>query len=517
MKISIRGAGKYGVLSDPTPEQIPLEAWSALQNVRIRNGRAGTVEGYTAFTTPTVAPYYLLPYPQTADFYWFYAGLAKIYQFNGSTHTDVTRQTGGMDVDYTGSAEDRWSGTIFGGIPILNNGVDNPQYFDDNATKFKDLLWDGTDTWATAGVTTKVMAPFGFFLIGLYVTEAGTPNPHKLIWSNPAEPEAIPDSWDYTSATNTAGFVNLAETPGYLVDGLTLRNVFVIYKEDSAYGMQYIAGNDVFSFYRLGDMPGMLAQGCAVQILNTHVVLARNDLYRHDGNSWNSIVSQRVKNALFNDIDPNYYYTCYLAKNDTAKEVWVCYPTLGSTLPDKALVWNYEENTFSFRALPAGTAHIARGVLISSAVTWDTLPYASWEEWTGTWGGRTYSGAENTLVGASDVLYSFGSGNQAAGTALEVYLERTGLRLGEPGNVNTLLRLYPQMSGGGPVDFYVGSQQVAEGAVAWQGPYSFTPGTDRKLDCRVTGEYHAIRLYSMADVSWELSGIDLDFNPSGKR
>jgi len=509
MRAQIKGLGTIGVIQDIAPEDIPLQAWSAVQNIRCQLGQAGTISGYAEYTTPTVTPYFILPYPQTADFYWIYAGLAKIYQFNGSTHSDITRQTAATDVDYTGSATDRWNGYIFGGVPILNNGVDNPQYF--NGTLFADMIWDGSNTWDDVSKLARVIVPYKYYLVALNVYESGTWYPFRVLWSNPADPGSMPDSWDYTSATNSAGFNDILDTPGHLIDAATLRDTLILYKEDAVWAMQWVEDSSVFNFYRVGDMPGILAQGCVIEVANAHIVLSRGDLYSHDGQSWQSIVSQRVRRALFDDLDPDNYASCYLVKHSDRNEVWVCYPTSGNTLPNKRLVWNYELNTFSFCDLPAATAHIARGVLITSAYTWDSLPFATWDDWTGTWGSRVYTGAAHALVAASDKLYSMETGNTADGTAIECILERTGLALGDPGDIILARTIFPRVEGAGPVNVYIGSHEVPGGGVTWEGPYAFTPATDYKIDCSACGPFLAVKFQSNADVSWAVSDIALDF------
>jgi hypothetical protein len=94
--------------------------------------------------------------------------------------------------------------------------------------------------------------------------------------------------------------------------------------------------------------------------------------------------------------------------------------------------------------------------------------------------------------------------------------ERTGLDIGNTSDLHTINAIYPTAEGD-EFNIYVGSQMRANDDVTWEGPYSFDPSTDRKIDCRVTGVLHAIRFESTADVSWAVSSYGVDYKYSGRR
>jgi hypothetical protein len=53
--------------------------------------------------------------------------------------------------------------------------------------------------------------------------------------------------------------------------------------------------------------------------------------------------------------------------------------------------------------------------------------------------------------------------------------------------------------------------------VTWEGPYSFDPSTDYKIDVRSTGRLHSYRITSSNNVAWAVSGIGFEIEPAGKR
>jgi len=47
-------------------------------------------------------------------------------------------------------------------------------------------------------------------------------------------------------------------------------------------------------------------------------------------------------------------------------------------------------------------------------------------------------------------------------------------------------------------------------SVTWTGPYTYTVGTDEKVDVEVIGRLIAVRFEDTANVEWEIQGYDLE-------
>lgn len=510
MLTSIDNLGSVGLTTDLKPHQLPPNAWTGMSNVRCSNGQITPFYGYSDFTTPSVVPYYLLPVAAGANYFWIYAGLDYVYIFNGSTHTDITRAAG----VYTGTATDKWNGCLINGYPILNNGVDDPQMFTPVATTTDLIIITGWNTnWKA-----KVIRTYKSFLIALNLVKSGVSYPHMVKWSAADTNNSIPTDWDENSTTNNAGETALGETSGFIIDGVPLRDGFIIYKEDAAYGMQFIGGQNTFRFYRISGLIGALAQDCAIEYQNGHFVVGNGDVYVHDGQNGRSVIDKKNKKLLFDAIDVDNYKNTFVTLYKAQSEIWICYPESGRTFCNKALIWNYEDNTWTAKDLPLNTTFITPGILTSQALTWGTLPYATWGAWTGSWGARTYSPIADSLVGCTTdtKLYQLEDGNQADGSNILCYAQRTGLDVGGTDDLHTINAIYPHAQGGS-FDVYVGSQMLVNGPVSWEGPYSFDPSTDKKVDCRVTGILHAVKYQSNADVSWSVDSYEVDYVFSGRR
>ena len=117
-----------GVNKDVNPTALPPEVYSHSQNTRFGEGAAKKFSGHDnpfPVANPSVAPYQVLNWATGQNNYWFYAGSAKIYRTDGSTHTEFTRTASDYSVNLT--AVGNWDTSVFNGLPIFNNGVDDPQ------------------------------------------------------------------------------------------------------------------------------------------------------------------------------------------------------------------------------------------------------------------------------------------------------------------------------------------------------------------------------------------------------
>ena len=512
MRVDINQIGQ--LITDQPGWQLEPGDITTAHNVRWGDNQVGTVAGYSTFFTATQAPYFVMPVTDGTNYYWIYMSLTDGFIYNGSSSTEITRTSGG---DYTGTSTDRWNGCIVNGVPVVNNGVDDPQMFTPVQTTSDLALLTGWNTnWKA-----KVMRQYKNFLIALNVTKSSVEYPHMVKWSDVADSGTVPADWDETSTTNLAGENHLSETDGIVVDAVQLRDEMIIYKEDSVFGMQYIGGNFVFRFRRIQGLGGILAQQCAIEFQGGHFVVGgadTRDIYVHDGQSATSVVDKRVRDGFYSDLDQDNYASSFVVPNFVKNEILVCYPSNGATLPNKALVWNYVDDKWSFRDLPSSTTCGNIGIVDVSAYTWDTLPYSTWDLWTDTWGTRQYSPVSDTLVmGSTDLdFYKFEDGNQFDGVDPTVTIERVGLDLGNTTDVHLVKTIYPYVEGGS-VDVRIGHQSSPNDSVTWDGPYTFDPSSDYKIDVRVTGRLHAIRFSSNNNVQWALRGYGLDVEKVGTR
>ncbi len=515
--IELWNIGKQGIIQDVTPHQLPPEAITAGNNIRFAENGPIRFPGHAdAFGTLTVDPEFIMNVPTVSANYWLYFSLTKAYVYDGVNNTNITRQTAAVDVNYTPIKGYEWQGTILGGIPIINNGADLPQYWTslNPASKLANLTNFPTTLRA------KIIKAFGPYLVAMNLVDNGVSLPKTIHWSSFADPGTIPDSWDYNDATKDSGRLQLTDDKGgQILDSLLLGNQGIIYTEASTHLVRYVGGIDILATDLLLKDSGILAPHCvsAFKKGTAHFVVSQDDILVHQGTkSADSVISKRLRRKIFNEMDQSNYAASFCIEDTENKEVWFCYPTTGQTRPNKALVWNYEDNTCTFRDTPFNTGDFGSTYEATSA-TWEDL-VGSWDAQGTPWDVAKRN--ELILASAADrkayAMNTLGAyGSDAATTS---FFERTGLAIdgksrdGQPKSSiqsrKLLKRIWPKITGGEPVQIQVGSQQMLEGPVTWGSPQTFNPATDKFLDVTAEGILLAYRVSHTGNNSWTCEGID---------
>ena len=511
---------------------------------------------------------------------------------------DVTRASGG---DYSATAAENWTSTIIGGVLVMTNGFDDPQYWaltngiPLSSTKMQDLNnWPsltaldgaitgtgvpspdeivvdstadfpitgtftvGSEDISYTGVTAtkftgigrgengttaathsddapvfvnvycRSMRAFRTFLVALYVQKAGVNYPRLVKWSTEASIQSTPTSWNETDSTVDAGEYELADTKGDILDGLQLRDAFMIYKEDATYSMQFVGVPFIFSFRQLSPTIGAIAKNCVAEFDGGHAIFGKGNFYINDGQRLKPILPQKLKEYVFTQINGDQVSKSFVAADYGRNEILFCYVSDGSigNQCDQAVVWNYVTNTFVIRDLPA-LAHMGYGVIRdpTRATAWEDSTN-QWNTVAGPWT-TSFDSTDKVLLFASPTntkLYRNGSGNQEDTTDMTSYVERSGLSMNEQGvpdhtSVKRVKAIYPKMtvSSTNVVNIYVGSQMTTEGGISWKTPVEFNPDSQSKVSVRATGKFYAVKFESTGDLDWELDGYSIEVEDAGTR
>lgn len=510
--IRVQGVGSAGVNKDLSQHELAPNVWTDARNIRFMDGSASQVLGYRElYPTAQVIPYHVLPLDVQGVRTWIYAGANKLYTVsNGPTHTNITRQSAGLDVDYA-ATHNSWTSCLLGGIPLLNNGIDVPQQW---------LLAgkaEALSAWP-ADHTCSVLRAYKSSLIALGITKAGISRPYMVKWSHPADPGTVPVTWDPADATKDAGEADLSEGYDKIVDGLALRDSFMIYKESSIWRMDYTGGVFVYRFQKVLGASGALSRNCIAEIDGQHFVLSSSDCMVHDGQAAVSVLDKQTRRALFRDINADYSDRCFVFVNRLYNEVFVCYPSLGNSQCDKALVWNYVDRTTSFRDMPALNHAHSGAVEDVAGATWadDT---AAWDSDTTLWDANQSSLTRSMSVLASEnqKLYLLDSGSTFDGVKPASLLERVGLSLGAPEKVKFLSKVRPRLYGaqGTTVQVSVGSSADPYSTPTYNAPVNFVIGETLSIDSLCMGRYLAIKFESGTAYMWRLDSYDLDVTEAG--
>ena len=508
--IPLRKIGAGGIVTDQDPYDLELTQFPDGNNVTFHSGRIGKALGHSVRESLAFAP--------TAVQGWLYSGsntlvigaLNKLYRFNGSTVTNVTKTS--EATNYSNS--ERWQSAQLGTAMMMNNGVEAPQYMLPSSTRFADL-----PSWPS-GLTTSCLKPFNSFLVMTGYEQGSSQRPYTVRWSDEYDPSSIPGSYDITSTTNLSGETTLGGSNGALVDQLTLRNSNIIYAERGVFAMDFIGFPLVFSFRELFSDDGILNRGAVAPIPNGHVVVGQNDIYLHDGSQKRSIVDNKVRRTFFNDLADTRSVFCQTVPDAT--EIYICYAdqdAADSQSANRALVYNWTQDAFTFidlpnvRALTVADRMDTSGSYDASSLTWDVS--------SDYWSNISLSTQANNIrvFGAcysDNKIRMLKDTNGLSGSTMDSFLEATKIDLDQvlgksTRNIKQLNGVMPQIEGSGTVRIEVGVSDAPQDGIRWLVDKTYNVETDHKVDFRTSGRYFALRISSeSASDYWRLTGLDID-------
>ena len=308
-------------------------------------------------------------------------------------------------------------------------------------------------------------------------------NPRRVGWSD-AEDYA---EWDFASATNTAGFYDL-DTQSRIIMATTVREGTLIWTDDEAWLMQYIGLPYVYSITRIGFGCGLIAPRAFATTAGRCIWMSGESFWIYDGGTVRPLRCD-VGSYVFDNIDPNEGVRITNgSENGLFPEVWFWYPSEGSNVPNKYVVYNYAEDWWTIGTMTR-TACAGAGTLSN--------PMAADE---------------------NDDLYYQEIGWTAAGTSLagDRWVETSSINI-QNGNLISHIRQAITDSGYGydstQITFY--SSYTPEGAETVSGPYN--PRPSGYTDMRVSGRDFRMKITATEDAPWSIGEMRVEFMGGGGR
>jgi hypothetical protein len=524
--VPISQVARIGIVKDLDDHRLPPEAWTDGRNIRFEDNKVKRSGGHSrVMNPPTVAPGFVANFDNGGDSFWMYASAvgagSKVYVFNDGTHTDIS-QAG----NYTVDDYRQWNSTNFQGIPILNYGTDTPQYWADFnvATDLADI------TGWPANTTAKVIRAFKNYLIGLNIADGTGSFFHRVIWSDGADPGTLPASWT-ESDTSDAGSNDLSDTnSGQIYDGETLGGFFVIYKGESTWLMRYIGGTLIMGFEQKLQSSGVLATRCVTPLTlplkkdQVHCLHNGSDFGIFNGQAFESVIEKKVRKYLNANIDSSDFVNAFVFDHPTKDECWFAYPEQGAVNPNVAMIWNYRDNTVTFRDFVGTSAAYGR---VESAISmfFDDASAIDFDDADDLFQPASIK-KQVVADQANTKLQELENGTTFDGSSFTAVFERTGLAvIGQDRDGNPIVdynqrkvfyRVWPNATGG-PIEVAIGGTEEVGGTVTW-GPYStYTPGSGTPfIDCAtddgepVNTRFMAIKFRWSTDVVGELAGYSIE-------
>jgi len=534
--LPIRDLGDTGVVTDVSPYNIPINAFNKAFNVRFDEGKVLRAPifrkikdslGFTPRFTYGIVP---------SSGFDTTLMLSNSWVINEYASGTVSNRSGSI----SGSDDPRpYTGTSLADVVYLNRPDRIPVYRAPTGTNFADLPnWPSNHRCAS-------LRSYGDFLIALNMVEGSANFPTRVRFSNLVTANSIPDSWDETDTTKSAGFNDLVQIKTEIIDGATLGTNFIIYASDQVWMMEFVGGTFIFNFRKLFTDAGVINQNCVVEVEGKHFVFGAFDIYTHDGTSKQSICDERVKNFIYSSINNQDSDRCFVQHNPTLNEIYFCYKSGDEYVAfpnadrcNRAAVYNYRNNTWSFMDLP----NVSSGTIanVNSVATYATSS-TSYALTGGTYYQQEDSFNRHTLmVGeslsadgiTSDKLYGIDV-SDAGQIAFDldtqatkpVYLERTGLDLDEAGlgasQYVVCTRIYPQAdtvnTNDTTMNFQFGASDIPRSTPTYQSAVTFDVSTDHKIDSRAAGRYLSYKVTLNDNKDFEISGFDLEVTATGRR
>jgi hypothetical protein len=499
-----------GIITDLPPEEVPVGAWTGGLNVQFQDTATRRVGGYAKFGgTPLAAPIFCISVLKSGLVYWIYCSVDGIFITDGQTHTDIT-PTAGLGTVTAG----QWTGCVLNGIPVLNNAFDAPVYYD-FSTECQTLPgWPAT-------ARCKAIRAFKYHLFALNITDNSVNFPDSLWWSSAAAPGAIPATW-IPAVDNDAGDMVLADTPGVIVDGLSMRDSFIVYKDFSTYTLSFVAGQYVYTVRKNFLTTGLQSNNCIVEVNGNHWVFTGTDVIRHDGQSFESVVQNKIKEQLTALVDPAHLDQCCIVAKASTNQVWICIPEANQNHLSKAYVINTLTLECGIRALPL-VSFVGRGIVqpVNQIISWDS-DTETWVEDATMWNQAPYSPQFDSFLMAdsnSMALWSCDTSDSNDGQPVYAAVERLSLPINDTDTIlrKMVTRVLPRIEGepGDIINIRVGSQAFFSQAIAWGQPQPFVIGQTVGINCQLEGRLISINFSGSTMRIWKIHSYMLEFTDQG--
>lgn len=523
--LKLNSLGAQNINFDLEPCDLPANTLTSGTNYKLLNGKIRAANMSYTLATPSAnfkAGLIMSVLGESGNFYLLLgqnspSGLQVAWVYNGTTWTDISQVGAYTGIDV--GDELLWTGCLLGNIPIVNNVQDYPAYWSPQQTaqKLQPLNFKVGQTWQAKGLSAKVIRSHKNFLFAINLQLSGVIQATSYRWSHPADINGLPYTWDETDLAAIAGIASVGGDMGDLVDGMTLRDNFMLYSQRGISVLSYVGGEFVWARNVLTTSYGLLAKNCVVESKGYHYFLSNGDILKTDGNSIVSVLHNQMQTQLVGNIDPTYYMNSFAYANPITEEIWICVPQVGNTLPNIAFVINTQDDLVSMRSIPSTTTGINFGPNLQVPILWSNV-LGNWNENPKNWTYDPTSIFSRTIVSTNNVNSAIISLElDDATTTQNTLLERLSFPVEGQEVVTTTQSVFPHIISQSPVLIQLGSQQFVAGPIAWKSPVSFDPNTMRKVDIRTTGKLLSWRIYSTGTLPFTLTGLDIQYVVNGLR
>jgi hypothetical protein len=172
-------------------------------------------------------------------------------------------------------------------------------------------------------------------------------DPRKVSWSDREDR----NTWT-SKATNTAGDVQIP-TGGRALLGVKYQNDVIVFSDTGIDRMSYVGSPFVYGIAAAGANCKAVSRRSVVQTGNFLAWMGENSFFVYDG------VVREIKcdvhDYVYDNLNISGRQACWGGHNSNFNEIWWGFPVGdGQYTPNKYVIWNYLENTWSIGSLDRG-------------------------------------------------------------------------------------------------------------------------------------------------------------------
>ena len=443
------------------------------------------------------------------------ASVAAVYQINAGNSVSVTGTGWGVGP----WSRDGWSEEYSGAAAVTDTGKLRLWTIDSYGQDLVAAVREGAIYYWAADTTTAppravtveslaTAAGYDGTFVPNQVYEISTSGVQRFtiaLGSNPYDPLDAETDFDpmlvrwsdqentyqwVPSATNQSGELRLSHG-SQLITGRHGRQEFVIWSDSAIFALQYLGPPYVWGANLLMDGVSIASPNSVAGASNIMFWMGIDKFYMYDGRV--QTLPCTVRQFVFDDFNFDQRYQVVAGGNEQYSEVWWHYPSLGSTVNDRYVIYNYLDNVWYYGTLnrtawldsalrnnPMGAFSVKTSYLsaaVDAAVTTLNLIDASTYPETGTvtidseqitYTSRTATSLSgctrgvNSTTAASHVAYSTVAflisnqvmfhevGNDDNSTAtlipIEAYIDSSDFDIGDGNNFGFVWRIIPDLT-----------------------------------------------------------------------
>jgi hypothetical protein len=316
---------------------------------------------------------------------------------------------------------------------------------------------------------------------------------------------ALLDETDWTPALATQSATGrLVSTPGAITAAKGFGEQIAVYKDRSIYLGRYVGTPAVWEFDLIPGDVGCVGLDAVTDLGGLgHAFVGRSDIMLFDGTRPVSIAEGSVRQFFFNDVNPAYLFKTVVLHDKQNSVVWFFYPSVASTVCDKALVYHMGTRQWGTvtQTIECALNYVSAGATIGTVGgNIEDMPDVSI--------GSQYWLAGGRMMTVFTSAHQLSTMNGISGAS-----SMTLFDVGDDQIVSRLSRLrvgYQLAPTSATVSGQVRMSRGEGGVNGGSGIYA-----NGKFDIRQSGRFHRLTVDAVG--SWVAAVVDFDFLKAGNR